>query len=163
MPSTKPRQTQTALALSGQAELKPQRYKNYNLTETGPVITKDMTLRCPSHYCKEVKKSWKAIVPSLISMQVLSQQDLPALSIMFDCLEEYYAQMRAIRLLDSTYSNEEDYWEKRDKASKRRSKALDEWVRLACRFGILPTERTRLVPQDTGEGEEDILDVIVQG
>ena len=111
-----------------------------------------------------MKKAWKSIVPSLISMQVLSEQDLPALSILFDCLEEYYAQMRAIKLLDETYSNEPDYWDKRDKAFRRRSKALDEWMRLAGRFGILPTERSRLVPmQETGHEDESPLDVVLQG
>lgn len=160
MPAGKPRLTQNQLTLSGLKELKPQRYSSYNM-ETGPVIPKDMVLKCPSHYSKEVKKAWKAIVPSLIQMQVLSQQDLVGLKLMFDCLEEYEAQMKVIKLLDSTYTNEPDYWEKRDKASRRRSKALDEWMRLAARFGILPTERSRLVPQDITPKDKDPLDILM--
>lgn len=157
----RPRLTQNALVLSGQNEKKPKKYAGYNLTETGPVIPKDMVLKCPKEYSKETKKAWKAIVPSLISMGVLSQQDLPALQVMFDMYEEYQLQKKAISLLDATYSNQEDYWDKRDKASKRRDKAFDNWMRVAARFGILPTERTRLVPQDIQGEEEDPLEIVL--
>ena len=160
MPAGRPRLTQNQLVLSGQKELRPQRYGSYNM-ESGPIIPKDMILKCPTYYCKEVKKAWKSIVPSLISMSVLSLQDLPALGILFDCLEEYYAQMKVIKLLDSTYVNEKDYWERRDKASRRRSKALEEWLRLATRFGILPTERSRLMPQEIEKDSRDPLDVLL--
>lgn len=158
----RPRLTQNQLTLSGQDKLKPARYSSYNM-ESGPVIPKDYILKCPSHYSKEVKKAWKAIVPSLIQMQVLSEQDLVGLKIMFDCLEEYEAQMKVIRILDETYSSEKDYWERRDKASRRRSKALDEWMRLAARYGIMPTERSRLIPQETEPKNTDPLDILMQG
>lgn len=158
----RPRLTQNALALSGQDKLKPQKYASYNM-EAGAVIPRDVTLRCPKDYSTETKKAWKAIVPSLIAMQVLSEQDLPTMRMMFDVYEEYQVQCKAIRHLDETYSNEEDYWEKRDKASRRRSKALDEWIRLACRFGITPTERSRLLPQETIQKDESPLDVVLQG
>lgn len=161
MPAGQPRKTQQALVLSGADKYNAKRYENYNLTETGPVIPKDVVLRCPKEYSKETKKAWKSIVPSLISMGVLSEQDLPGLRILFDVYEEYQIQLRAIHHLDTTYMNEPDYWERRDRASKRKDRALDQWIRLACRFGILPTERSRLMPQELQKKEEDPLSVIL--
>ena len=158
----RPRLTQNALTLSGQDKLKPQRYSNYNM-EAGSVIPRDAILKCPKEYSKETKKAWKAIVPSLIEMQVLSVQDLPTMRMMFDVYEEYLMHCKVIKHLDETYSNEEDYWEKRDKAARRRSKALDEWIRLACRFGITPTERSRLMPQETLEKDKSPLDIVLGG
>lgn len=162
MPAGQPRKTQQALVLSGADKYNAKRYENYNLTETGPVIPKDAVIKCPKEYSKETKKAWKTIVPALISMGVLSEQDLVGLKMMFDVYEEYQRHIMTIKHLDETYSNEEDYWDKRDRAAKRRDKALDQWLRIACRYGILPTERSRLMPQDIQKKDEDPLDIILQ-
>ena len=161
MSAGQPRKTQQALVLSGADKYNAKRYENYNLTETGPVIPKDTVLKCPKEYSKETKKAWKSIVPSLISMGVLSEQDLVGLKIMFDVYEEYLLHCKTIKHLDETYSSEEDYWDKRDKASKRKDRAFDQWLRIACRYGILPTERSRLLPQKLEKKEEDPLAIIL--
>ena len=119
----RPRMTQNQLVLSGQNILKPKRYSSYNLVP-GKVIPKDVQLTPPKNYDKTTKKAFKIISSNLIAMGALSEQDLPAFSLMMDSLNDYYKYISLLELLDTTMSLEDDdYIAKRDKLVRRRNDA----------------------------------------
>ena len=162
-----PRQrlTQNQLVLSGQDKLRPQRYSSYNM-ESGPIISRDTRLACPKKYDKLTKKAWKAIVPSLIQMQVLSVQDLPMLGVFFDAYDRYIRSQGLVDMVNETLGNDPEkvteYLEALEKAERRRSKAFDEIYRLSARLGITPVDRTKLCSMDFGRKDEgDPLDQIL--
>lgn len=157
----RPRLTQNALILSGQNEKKPKRYSSYNLVP-GEVIPKDVTLHPPKGYEKATKKAFKMITSNLIAMGALSEQDIPALYIMTDALNDYYKYEALLNLLDSTADvNSDDYLNKRDKLMRRKNEASDRFYRWTSRFGITPTERSKIFIQSTYGKDEDPLDILM--
>ena len=161
------RLTQNQLVLSNQNKLKPKRYSSYNM-ETGPVIPIDAKISCPQKYDKLTKKAWKAIVPSLIQMQVLSVQDLPMLGVFFDAYDRYIRSQGLVDMVNETLGKDPEkvteYLEALEKAERRRSKAFDEIYRLSARLGITPVDRTKLCSADFGKKDDgDPLDQIIGG
>lgn len=161
MPAGHPRLTQTALTLSGQDKLRPQRYSSYNLVP-GQVIPRDVVLTPPKHYEKQTKKAFKTISSNLIAMGALSEQDLVAFGVMMDSLNDYYKCDALLIHLDKTVIDmDEEYLKQRDKILKRKGEASDRFYKWTSRFGITPTERTRLVCGEQKQKEEDPLDILV--
>ena len=157
----RPRMTGTELVLSGQGELKKTRYSNYNLIPDS-VIPKDVTLKPPKHYEKETKKSFNVITRNLIAMGALSEQDLPSLQLMMDCLDDYYKLGALLKLLDDTTTEFDDsYFKKRDKLMKRKNEAMRNFYLWIGRFGCTPVDRTKLVCGENTDDENDPLDVIL--
>lgn len=155
-----PRATNQHVALTGTDYYnKYQVQRNYKQVAT---ISKDTSLRCPKQYSKDTKKAWKAIVPNLILMGSLTEQDLPSLSMMFDAYEDYY-QTREDYL---TFIQASNSFDKQSMDTRRRlfttmNDARDQFNRLAARFGCMPTERSRLPINK--EEDEDPLAVILEG
>jgi len=154
------RMTQTQLQLSGQGELKKKQYASYNLVP-GKVIPKDIKLVPPKHYESASKKAFKTITSNLIAMGALSEQDLPSLGLMMDCLNDYYKINSLINLLDTTTNLDDEYFKKRDKLMKRKNDAMRNFYLWSGKFGITPTDRTRLVCEDGPKKVSDPLDQIL--
>ena len=134
--------------------------------ESGPIIPRDYKIACPKKYDKLTKKAWKAIVPSLIQMQVLSVQDLPMLGVFFDAYDRYIRSQGLVDMVNETLGKDPtkvtEYLEALEKAERRRSKAFDEIYRLSARLGITPVDRTKLCSMDFGRKDEgDPLDQIL--
>ena len=157
----RPRMNQNQLILSGQGELKKKKYEHYNLVP-GKVIPKDCKLNPPKHYEKETKKAFKAIASNLIGMGALSEQDLPAFSLMMDSLDDYYKINYLIRFLDENSEKDDDYFKKRDRLLGRKNKAMRDYYLWCGKFGITPTDRTRLSCEiSEGKKDKDPLDIIL--
>lgn len=155
----RPRGTISHLELSGLTTQRPGYYGKRN-NENFAVVTSQ--LEAPKKYSKETKEAWQLVVPNLLAMQVISEVDLPSLMTMFDCYEEYVQAKKAIAKYDKTHTiDEPDYILKR--------KALNTWLttcqqnfnKIACRFGCMPTERSRLPINNEGPKLEDPLAVVL--
>jgi len=158
----RPRMTGTELTLSGQGELNKTRYSKYNLVP-GTVIPKDVTLKPSKHYEKETKKAFNVITRNLIAMGALSEQDLPSLQLMMDCLDDYYKIGALLKLLDDTTTEFDDsYFKKRDKLMKRKGEAMRNFYLWTGKFGCSPVDRTKLVCGEVMDEENDPLDIILE-
>ena len=156
----RPRATAQSLQLSGLNKIQKTRYSTYNM-EPGKVLPPDIQLKAPKKYEKQTKKAFQSITSNLIAMGALSEQDLPAMSLMMDSLNDYYKFEALIDLLDKTYMDKDDYFEKRDRLTKRKNEAMRAFYLWTGKFGITPTERTRLMCGDVSKKDRDPLDVIL--
>ena len=156
----KPRATAQALQLSGLNKIQKEKYSTYNM-EPGKVIPRDCELKPPKSYEKQTKKAFKVITSNLIAMGALSEQDLPALALMMDSLDDYYKLEALIRLLDQTTEKDDNYFKKRDRLLSRKSKAMREFYLWVPHFGISPSDRTRLMCEPHSNKEKDPLDQIL--
>ena len=154
------RMTSGQLILSGQGELKKKKYEHYNM-EPGNVIPKDFKILPPRHYEKQTKKAFKSITSNLIGMGALSEQDLPALALMMDSLNDYYKIESLIRFLDDNSEMDDDYFKKRDRLVGRKSKAMREFYLWTGKFGITPTDRTRIMCEPQSNKDKDPLSQIL--
>ena len=158
----RPRMTQNELTLSGQGELKKTRYASYNIVP-GSVIPKDVKLKPPKQYEKQTKKAFNIITGTLIAMGALSEQDLPSLQLMMDCLDDYYKLNALLKLLDDTTTEfDDEYFKRRDKLMKRKNEAMRNFYLWTGKFGTSPVDRTRLVCEEPDKDENDPLDIILE-
>lgn len=158
----KQRNTQNELILSGAVKRNPQRYSGFNF-QKGKVIPKDMTLTPPKKVRKETKKAWEAIVPNLISMGALSEQDLPMMGVLFSSYDRMMMLDDKQKSVEQTFDpTDADQVKTLERIDRMRRNAQQEVVQLALRFGLTPTERSRLATGDSfDEEEKDPLDIIM--
>ena len=157
---SRPRATANQIELSGLNKIQKVRYSSYNM-EPGKVIPPDVQLKPPKKYEKQTKNAFKIITSNLIAMGALSEQDLPAFSLMMDSLNDYYKYDNLIDFLDKTYSDKEDYFDKRDKLTKRKNEAHRNFYLWTGRFGLTPTDRTRLSCESSSKKDSDPLDIVL--
>lgn len=157
---SRPRATASQLELSGLNKIQKTRYSTYNM-KPGKVIPPDVQLKPPKKYDKQTKKAFQSITSNLIAMGALSEQDLPAMSLMFDSLNDYYKFDALIDFLDKTYMDKEDYFDKRDRLVKRKNESMRAFYLWTSKFGITPTERTKLMCDSSSKDNGDPLDVIL--
>ena len=159
-----PRATTKHLELSGVSKHNKGQYANRN-TATGIIIKPEDNLECPRGYSKETKDAWNAIVPSLIQMTDLGTQDLPSLKTLFDTYEDYVKKRKRYQQYEKEHKD--DFDEKivnvEHKLFIMMNKARDSFHQIACRFGCVPTERSRLLQKVENEPVEvDPLAVILE-
>lgn len=163
---SKRRSTVQQLEASGLLQHNAKHYSNYNRL-TGTVIEKDIQLEPPKHYRTETKKAWKAITQNLITIGALSLQDLPSLGTMFDSYDRYICLRDKLGMYDS-YLEEDgidpflnpEWLKGRSTLHRMMTTELDQFMKAASRFGLTPTERSRLVCQQEEEKEIDPLEAI---
>ena len=154
------RATAQSLQLSGLNKIQKERYSKYNM-EPGKVIPRDCRLNPPKHYEKSTKQAFKIITSNLIAMGALSEQDLPAFSLMMDALDDYNKLNSLIKLLDQTTEKDDNYFNKRDRLLSRKSKAAREYYLWCSHFGLTPADRTRLSCEPNDTKEKDPLDILL--
>jgi len=162
MAAGRPRGTQKHIELSGLAKKRKKYYGERNNTQLAPLA--DMSIEAPKKYSRETRMAWDLIVPNLIAMEVLTEVDLPSLQMMFDAYEEYVQAKKTITKFEKIHTMlEPDYIIKR--------KALNTWMtnsqvnfnKIAARFGLMPTERSRLPINGGNPGieEKDPIEVVL--
>lgn len=156
----RPRATANQIELSGLNKIQKTRYSTYNM-EPGKVIPPDVKLKPPKKYEKQTKKAFQSITSNLIAMGALSEQDLPALQLMMDSLNDYYKFDALIDFLDKTYMDKEDYFDKRDKLIKRKNESMRAFYLWTGKFGLSPTERTKLSCETPEKSDKDPLDQLL--
>lgn len=159
----RPRATASHLELTGQDVLKPQKYSSYNMTKG--VVVDAVDLKPPKELSKEAKKGWNATVPALLQMQALSETDLVSLSNLFTIYDDIVSAKQAIKELDKLHLDitSDEYINKRRKLSGWLTTSVNSFTSIASRFGMTPTDRTRLpiFSEEEEEEGEDPLDIIL--
>ena len=156
----RPRGTIESLKLHGM-DKKDNKYQDY----AQPDIKNDLITeipKAPSHYSSRTKQAWNRIFNGLIHMRVLTTQDLDTLITGFDAFEDMVKAQKAIKEFDKNHRPLED-------ENIKHRKALSQWMltcmteanKVFCRYGLTPTERTRLniIPEE--KSDEDPLDVVL--
>lgn len=161
MPGGKPRATVQQLKLHG-IEKKSRNHATYADPDVKDSLINEIPTP-PSHYSARTKEAWNNIYKGLISMRVLTTNDVAALNSGFEAHEEMVKALRAIKEFEKEHKGPLD-----SNAIKDR-KALSSWLltsiaeanKVFCRFGLTPTERTRLnlIPED--KGPEDPLKAVL--
>ena len=161
MAAGRPRGTPQHLEVSGLTKKRKKYYEERNNQQVATIEA--VEIEPPKKYSKETKAAWNSIVPNLLSMGVLTELDLPSMQMMFDSYEEYVQAKKAITKFEKIHTLlEPDYVTKR--------KALNTWMincqinfnKIAARFGLMPTERSRLpINSQEQEEDEDPLEIIL--
>ena len=159
----RPRATGQHIKLSGLLD-KKQKYKTeYNLTE-GIIPSEGTVIIAPKKLSKDAKRAWDVTVPALLEMKALSVTDFVQLEQMFVVYDELLTARKTIKEFDKSHSiSEDDYIHKR--------KALNAWFNntqqtfnsMASRFGMTPSDRTKLPNGETEEKEQDPLEILTNG
>jgi phage terminase small subunit len=151
------------LELNGLDKIQRKRYEDRAKTADLP-IAQVTAIECPGKYSKETKKAWDAIVPGLLGLKIISEVDLPSLGMMFDAYESYIRYRNREKELQAAVDWDSEKSVKiLTKAASLRRGAFEDFVKLASRFGICPTERARLALNSFEEPKKDPLDLIVGG
>lgn len=157
----RPRKTTTELKLSGTFNQHSSR-KNWN-TETPYQLTDKPS---PSRYLKRTQMEWHKFMTVKTVQGVLSIEDESMLIMMFDSLDLYF------RMTDEVYEfhKSPDYkdrisdWKERamlKDLDKMRSAHLQDFTKIACRFGISPTERSRMTLPEQ-EQRDELLELVAE-
>ena len=144
MTAGRPRKTVRELKLSGTFK-KHSEHKAYN--EETPMQITDSE-RAPSRYLRRTQTAWNDFMKVKSFQGVLSIEDRTAITLMFDSLDSYYRTRDQIQNIQKT-ARPEDY---KDRGFLSCLKILtttqntffQQYIQIACRFGVTPTERTRL-------------------
>ena len=163
MPAGRPRATREHTDLNGLTKAEPDRYKSR--ARTSDLAVKQVSaIDCPKKYMSQTKKAWKAIVPGLLSLGVMAEVDLPSLGLMFDAYDEYVRfAMKEKELSKSIeWASDKDVGRLQRVVSMKRH-SLEDFNKIAARFGITPVERTRLQFDVQEKKDDDPLSVVIGG
>lgn len=161
MSAGRPRATIEQLKLHG-IEKASSNHKTYTRLDMSDTLIKG-ELSPPNHYSARTKQAWNRVIPNIQNLNILTEQDLNSLIAGFDAFEEMVKAQKAIREFDKEHPHlaVEDI---------KHRKALSQWMlqsmdsanRVFARFGLMPTERTRLnLVGEKEQKEEDPLDVVL--
>ena len=148
----RPRKSVQELKLSGMYS-KRSSHKNYN-----DEVPNQMELKtAPKRYLQRTKVAWNQFMRVKVTQGILSEEDASLICIMFDALDNlYHIQDEIDRFfrrpdLTSALSDEDRRKQLKDMVQVRKLHETS-FVTLACRFGLTPSERTKLVlPQKKAE------------
>lgn len=156
------RSTKEYLELTGKINNQKQ-YKDLAPSKGLPTsIPTDAALKCPTKYCKRTKDAWHAIVPSLTVLGVLNVQDLAALEMMFSAHEQYVKAEEALRKYMATEFDPSNFTSVKHMRtlSTVMNESISTFIKVSTKFGITPTERTKLV-FNSEEKEKDPLSIVL--
>lgn len=153
MPVGRPRKTTAELKLAGVINQHSSR-KDWNTSDTPYAI--DTQRQAPSNYLPETKSAWAAFMKVKLVQGVLSAEDEGTVRLMFDALDDTYRMQKQI---DEFYLSENLSERLADAEQRKHLKEMvqvrnmhsDAFTRLALRFGITPTERSRLAVKEKQE------------
>ena len=140
MPAGRPRKTPQELELSGTNIYHPER-KKWNTRNATPLTSKP----APGRYLKRTQYAWNQFMIEKATQGVLSIGDEMAVVAMFDSYDRWLRYKDQRDDLDGKvgYSSLEDI-NVRNKLDIMIDREFKQWTSLAIRFGITPTERTKL-------------------
>ena len=153
----RPRKSAEELKLSGTFG-KVSARKKWNTRNATPLVEKP----APGKYLKRTQYFWNQFMLEKVDQNILSVADEPVLLAMFDAYDNWlrYKDKRAkldktvgwTDLADIKIRNQVDIMIERE---------FKQWTSLALRFGLTPTERTRLAVSP--HEEEDEIFKIIEG
>lgn len=159
MSAGRPRKPIENLQLEG--TYRADRHKNVGDSKA-IALPKDTVLEAPAQYSAKTKKCWEAIVPTLIVQGILSESDLPSLDLMFQSYEEFLKAKAAIKKFDKEHPDllEKEVIDNRKKLNAWLSQSINDFNKIAARFGIMPSERVKSMNTDSKK-KEDPLEVVI--
>jgi P27 family predicted phage terminase small subunit len=137
--------------------------RRLNAREPQPTVLADAE---PPEWLEDAaKEAWRAVVPKLCALRLVTEADLQGLTMLFDAYAEWFTARKTIREKGMTF----EVWERHDGerylASVRRRPeaaiAADAFRRvrlLMSDFGMTPAARVRLVTADDDGSEADPFD-----
>lgn len=142
MPKGRPRKTPQELELSGTNIYHPER-KKWNTKNSTPLTEKP----APGRYLKRTQFFWNQFMIEKASQNVLSVGDEPVFTAMFDSYDRWLRYKDRREELDSTLG-----WDKEDITIRNQldimiDREFKQWTQIAIRFGLTPTERSKLAVQ----------------
>lgn len=150
MPAGRPRKTPQELELSGTNIYHPER-KKWNRRNSTPLTEKP----APGKYLKRTQFFWNQFMLEKATQNVLSIADEPVFTAMFDAYDRWLRYMDRRDELDGTvgWTDLNDI-KLRNQLDIMIDREFKQWTSLAIRFGLTPTERSKLaVPQEDPEDE----------
>ncbi len=162
MPSGKIRATREHLELTGQ--FREDKHGNYG-SSRDISYSAETIITPPASYSARTKKAWDSIVPNLLRQRVLSEQDLPTIEMMFNAFEEYDKAKAAIKAYDKEHKNDftKESIDLRRKLNIWMLDSIKQFNNIAAHFGIMPTERLKVVQQMDEPKKADPLEIVLEG
>ena len=159
----RPRATGKHIELSGLVDKKKKYKTEYNLTE-GIIPSEGTQLIAPKGLSKLAKKGWDCTVPALLQMKSLSVTDFVNLEQLFLTYDEVINIRKQIKEFDKTHSiADDDYIPKRKALSSMLNNTLQTFISLSSRYGMTPSDRTRLPQEEPTAEETDPLEILTNG
>ena len=118
--------------------------------------------RCPTHLSPDARRAWKAIIPQLAAMGVLTKIDGTALVLLVETWAIWREAEGIVRKQGMVYEVLDEYGDL--KIMRRRpevaimNEASRQLLRLLQEFGLTPSARTRLTVDDAPEREDLLKD-----
>ena len=140
MPAGRPRKTPQDLKLSGTNIYHPER-KKWNTRNATPITQKP----APSRYLKRTQYFWNQFMIEKAAQNVLSVGDEPVLVSMFDAYDQYlrYKDQHDELMKDADFKDPE-FLRNLNQLDIMIDRLFKQWTSLALRFGLTPTERSKL-------------------
>ena len=121
----------------------------------------------PTKYLQRTRDAWTAFMQVKAQQGILSIEDKSTIVQMFDALDLYYRITDKIfefykdKYLDTSLETKDGRAEIKAMTQLQRT-YLNNWIQLACRFGITPTERSKLqIPSETSmKAKNELLKLI---
>ena len=150
MPAGRPRKTPQELKLSGTNIYHPERRK-WNTKNETPLERKP----APGRYLKRTQYFWNQFMVEKAAQRVLSIGDESLVLAMFDAYDQYlrYKDQHDEMVKDADFSDF-DTIRRLNQIDIMIDRLFKQWTSLALRFGLTPTERSRLAVEPEQEDDE---------
>ena len=160
MSAGRPRKPIENLQLEG--TYRADRHKNVGDSKA-IALPKDSIIEAPASFSAKTKKCWESIVPTLVVQGILSEADLPSLDLMFQSYEEFLKAKAAIKKFDKEHPDllDKETIDNRKKLNAWLSQSINDFNKIAARFGIMPSERVKSMNLSEGKKNEDPLEVVI--
>lgn len=124
-------------------------------------IPQDAILECPKKYSAKTKKAWKCVVPSLIILGVVHEEDLPSIEMMFDAYEAYAKSSEVVHKLFKSDLSDPQNMKDLTKAHRLMNESMKSYINISQRFGMSPIDRLKIPVTPEEEKEDDPLSVVL--
>lgn len=154
------RLTANQLELSGLDKHNKKHYSSYNMTKGNVEGFPEPR----TGLSKESKAAWNLIVSDLVEGKELSRGDLPSLCNLIEAYEEVVKVKKAIKQYDKEHNlSEPTFIHERKKLNDWLINSIKAYSVLASKFGLTPTDRTKLPIIQEEIKEEDPLEILIEG
>ena len=157
----RPRKSERELKLSGTFKKVSSR-KNWNDENPIPLETRT----APSRYLGRTKKAWDQFMLTKAKQGVLALEDEAAITMMFDSLDLYYRTYDKVEILNRGVFGgnkiDDELLDKYNKIDIIMNRQFQRFEKLACRFGITPSERSKLRVKEEAPKSE-LLRILEEG
>lgn len=157
----RPRKSKGELKLSGTLN---QHSSRKNWADENPIPMEIRT--APTRYLDRTKKAWEQFMLTKAKQGVLVLEDEAPIVLMFDSLDLYYRTYDKVKILNHGVSGDDkiddDLLDKLNKIDIIMNRQFMRFEKLACRFGMTPSERTKLRVKDEAPKSE-LLRILEEG